>query len=173
MYDPSDLCLLERGSRGLHTAGARDAAEPADHAASTAAKAPAQSATPGEHVLLVEDDPAVRMLVVDVLRDLGYQVTQAADGREAIPLLDTMPRIDLLVTDVGLPGMNGRELAEIAREKRVGLKILFVTGYAEQAAIRGEFLGAGMDMIAKPFAIDALSAKIRQVIGGVGAATRR
>ena len=128
--------------------------------------APSQGALAGEHVLLVEDDPAVRMLVVDVLRDLGYRVTEAADGREAMPLIASMPRIDLLVTDVGLPGMNGRQVAELAREKRPGLKVLFVTGYAEQAAIRGDFLGEGMDMIAKPFAIDALSAKIRGVIGG-------
>ena len=127
---------------------------------------PPLGALAGEHVLLIEDDPAVRMLIVDVLRDLGYGVTQAVDGQEALPLIDTLPRIDLLITDVGLPGMNGREVAEIARARRPGLKILFVTGYAEQAAIRGDFLGEGMDMIAKPFPIDALSAKIREVIGG-------
>ncbi|WP_434384587.1 response regulator [Melittangium boletus] len=123
-----------------------------------------KKAQPGEHVLLVEDDPAVRMLVHDVLTDLGYGVRQAEDGRAALPLLAEMERIDLLITDVGLPGLNGRQLAEIARQKLPGLKVLFITGYAERAAVRGEFLEAGMEMLTKPFAIDVLSAKIREMI---------
>ena len=76
-----------------------------------------------------------------------------------------MARVDLLVTDVGLPGMNGRQLADEARAIRPGLKVLFVTGYAERAAVRAEFLDEGMDLIAKPFAIDTLSARIREMIG--------
>ena len=120
----------------------------------------------GERVMLVEDDPAVRMLVVDVLDDLGYHVIAAADGREAQRLLADRPRIDLLITDVGLPGLNGRQVADLARAAVPGLKVLFVTGYAEQAAIRSGFLDPGMDMIMKPFAIDALSAKIRTMIEG-------
>ena len=121
-------------------------------------------AEPGECVLLVEDDPSVRLLVCDVLNDLGYEVWQAPDGQAAIALAQTMPRIDLLISDVGLPGMNGRQLADILRGDRPDLRILFITGYAERAAIRGEFLGQGMEMIAKPFAMDVLSAKIREMI---------
>jgi PAS domain S-box-containing protein len=123
-----------------------------------------QRARQGERVLLVEDDPAVRMLVHDVLTDLGYGVRQAVDGRAALPMLQEMERIDLLITDVGLPGLNGRQLAEIAREKVPGLKVLFITGYAERAAVRGKFLDAGMEMLTKPFAIDVLSAKIREML---------
>ncbi len=120
----------------------------------------------GESVLVVEDDAAVRMLVADVLEGLGYRVIEAADGLTALPVLASDARIDLLVSDVGLPGMNGREVAEIARRYRPELKILFVTGYAEQAAVRGEFLGDGMEMITKPFPIDLLAARISALIGG-------
>ena len=120
----------------------------------------------GECVMVVEDDPAVRMLVTEVLETLGYGVIAAHDGRQAARLLDARPPIDLLVTDVGLPGMNGRQVADYARERLPGLKVLFVTGYAEQAAIRSGFLAEGMDLITKPFAIDALSAKIREMIEG-------
>ena len=117
----------------------------------------------GETVLVVEDDATVRMLVIEVLEELGYRYLQAQDGPSALALLD-IPRIDLLVTDVGLPNMNGRQLAEIARQRRPGLKVLFITGYAETAAVRGGFLAPGMEMMTKPFALDALGAKIRQLI---------
>ena len=73
-------------------------------------------------------------------------------------------RIDLMVSDVVLPHINGRKLAEIARAARPDLKVLFVTGYAENAAVRGDFLDAGMDMLTKPFALDALGAKVRTMI---------
>ena len=119
----------------------------------------------GERVLVVEDDPAVRMLIVDVLAGLGYGVLEAADGRAALPFLEGEQRIDLLVSDVGLPGLNGRQVAEIARQHRPGLKVLFVTGYAEKAAVRGDFLDEGMDMITKPFALDVLANRIRAMIG--------
>ncbi len=119
----------------------------------------------GERVLVVEDDPAVRMLIVDVLQGLGYGVLEAADGRAALPFLESERRIDLLVSDVGLPGLNGRQVAEIARQHRPGLKVLFVTGYAEKAAVRGDFLDEGMDMITKPFALDVLANRIRAMIG--------
>ena len=118
----------------------------------------------GEAVVVVEDDPAVRMLVVNVLAELGYTAHQAADARTALPLLESDLRVDLLVTDVGLPGMNGRQLAEIARQHRPGLRVLFMTGYAEQAAERQGFLEDGMDMVAKPFSIDLLATKIRSMI---------
>ena len=90
---------------------------------------------------------------------------QAADARAALPLLESDLRVDLLVTEVGLPGMNGRQLAEIARQHRPGLRVLFMTGYAEKAAERQGFLEDGMDMVAKPFSIDLLANKIRSMIG--------
>ena len=124
----------------------------------------AQSARSGEVVLLVEDDPSVRILVTEVLRDLGYETLLARDGREAADLLSSQQRIDLLITDVGLPGMNGREVAEIGRRTRPHLKVLFMTGYAEEAADRAQFLAQGMDMIVKPFDLASLAAKVRSSI---------
>ncbi|WP_321862895.1 response regulator [Pseudomonas paraveronii] len=118
----------------------------------------------GEAVVVVEDDPAVRMLVVNVLDELGYTAHQAADARTALPLLESDLRVDLLVTDVGLPGMNGRQLAEIARQHRPGLRILFMTGYAQKATERQRLLEDGMDMVSKPFSIDLLATKIRSMI---------
>ncbi len=117
-----------------------------------------------ETVLVVEDEAAVRMLVVEVLQELGYQVIEAVDGNSALPHLTGTRRIDLLVSDIGLPGINGRQLAEIARQHRPDLHVLFITGYAPNAQVRGEFLGPGMDMLAKPFSIDMLGAKVRQLI---------
>jgi len=121
-------------------------------------------ASQGERVLVVEDEPDVRLLVVDVLRDLGYVVADAADGPSALLHLQGSARIDLLVSDVGLPGMNGRELAEIARQHRPGLKVLFVTGYARNAQVRGDFLADGMDLLTKPFSIDDLALRVRGLI---------
>ncbi|WP_416423341.1 PAS domain-containing protein [Pseudomonas sp. App30] len=118
----------------------------------------------GESVMVVEDDPAVRMLVLNVLDELGYHAHPAADAKAALPLLESSLRIDLLVTDVGLPGLNGRQLAEMARQHRPGLKVLFMTGYAEKAAERHSFLAEGMDMVTKPFSIDLLANKIREMI---------
>ncbi len=124
----------------------------------------APRAQAGERVLVVEDDAAVRMLVVDVLQELGYAFVEAVDAKTALPILQAPDRIDLLISDVGLPGMNGRQLAELARQARPGLKILFITGYAENAAVRGGFLAPGMEMVTKPFALDALAAKIREML---------
>ncbi|MEN5044167.1 PAS domain-containing hybrid sensor histidine kinase/response regulator [Pseudomonas koreensis] len=124
----------------------------------------APTATCGETVVVVEDDTAVRMLVLDLLKELGYLAHEAADASAALPLLESELRVDLLVTDVGLPGMNGRQLAEIARQHRPGLKVLFMTGYAQKAAERQGFLEDGMDMVAKPFSIDVLANKIREMI---------
>jgi PAS domain S-box-containing protein len=118
----------------------------------------------GETVLVVEDEAAVRMLVVEVLQELGYQVLEAVDGNTALPHLTGDQRIDLLVSDIGLPGINGRQLAEMARQHRPELHVLFITGYAPNAEVRGEFLGPGMDMLAKPFSIDMLGSKVRQLI---------
>ncbi|KAA0955233.1 response regulator [Pseudomonas sp. ANT_H12B] len=118
----------------------------------------------GETVLIVEDDPAVRVLVSTVLSDLGYAFVEAGDADSAVPILDSAQRIDLLISDVGLPGMNGRQLAEIGRQYRPDLKVLFITGYAEHAAVRGGFLDPGMQMITKPFTFDLLTAKVREMI---------
>ena len=118
----------------------------------------------GETILVVEDDATVRMILSDVLEELGYNVLLASDARPAIPILQSDRRIDLMVSDVILPHINGRKLAEIARASRPDLKVLFVTGYAENATFRGDFLDAGMAMLTKPFALDALGAKVRAMI---------
>ncbi len=138
------------------------------HLSSPAVRAGNTYATAGESVVLVEDDPAVRMLVLNVLNELGYITHEAADAKNALPLLESDLRIDLLVTDVGLPGMNGRQLAEIARQHRPGLNVLFMTGYAEKAAERQGFLDEGMDLLAKPFTLEQLAGKIRHMIRRTG-----
>ena len=124
----------------------------------------APQAQDGETVLIVEDDPAVRVLVSSVLGELGYAFVEAADANGAVPILQSDQRIDLLISDVGLPGMNGRQLAEIGRQIRPGLRVLFITGYAEHAAVRGGFLDPGMQLITKPFTFDLLTAKVREMI---------
>jgi signal transduction histidine kinase len=124
----------------------------------------APEALDGETVLIVEDDPAVRVLVSAVLSELGYAFVEASDADGAVPILNSAQRIDLLISDVGLPGMNGRQLAEVGRQYRPGLKVLFITGYAEHAAVRGGFLDSGMQMITKPFTFDLLTAKVREMI---------
>ncbi|MDG2522120.1 PAS domain-containing protein [Caulobacter segnis] len=118
----------------------------------------------GETVLVVEDDPSVRLLVLQVLQELGYRGLEAPDADHALPLLASQDKIDLLVTDVGLPGLNGRQLAEIARESRPGLPVLFITGYALAAVDQTTFLDAGMQMITKPFDIDELGHRIGAMI---------
>ncbi len=118
-------------------------------------------------VLVVEDEPAVRMIVVDVLSDLGYAVLEAVDGRSGLQILDSGTRIDLLLTDVGLPGgMNGRQLADAARQRRPGLKVLFVTGYAESVAVGDGRMEHGMQVMTKPFAVAALAARVQGIISG-------
>jgi CheY-like chemotaxis protein len=101
-----------------------------------------------------------------MLGDLGYRVTQAADADVALAILESGEPFHLLMTDVGLPGMNGRQLAELARQLRPGLPVLFVTGYAANATVRSEFLEAGMQMIAKPFSAQILAAAVRKALEG-------
>ncbi|MFI8393594.1 response regulator [Pseudomonas sp. NPDC078863] len=120
----------------------------------------------GEHVLIVEDMATVRLFVTEVLEDAGYRCTQVADIESALERLQNDPSIDLLLTDVGLPRMSGRELADVARGWNEGLPILFMTGYAETALNRQVFLGTGMDMLVKPFQISELLDKIRRTIDG-------
>ncbi|MEO7399188.1 MAG: PAS domain S-box protein [Polaromonas sp.] len=138
---------------------------------STDAQVPVHESVPGgclqaegETILVVEDDAAVRMIVLDELNELGYTTLEAVDGPTALPILQSAQRIDLLISDVGLPGLNGRQVAEIGRQHRPGLSVLFMTGYAQSAAARSEFLAPGMEMIAKPFSMDELAAKIREML---------
>jgi len=138
---------------------------PVVHDAATekeAANAQPVSLGAGQSILVVEDDAQVRMLVTVVLEDLGYTAEVVEDADGAIPILASSKKIDLLITDVGLPGLNGRQLAEIARQSRPALPVLFMTGYAEKAQERSAFLDNGMAMIAKPFLLDAFSEAVRR-----------
>ena len=137
-----------------------------EHSAEIAPSASIQADGLGKTVLVVEDDPQVRMLILEVLRDLNYSAIEASDPEQAIAALNKRHQIDLMVSDVGLPGMNGRQLAEIARTGRPHLKVLFMTGYAADAAVRRDFLEPGMEMLTKPFGLDALTEKIREMITG-------
>ena len=132
-----------------------------------AVQAPAPRAGSGETVLVVDDEPSVRMLLTETLEELGYSVIEAADGTSGLKLLQSDIGIDLLITDVGLPGgMNGRQMADAARQSRPRLKILFITGYAENAAIGNGQLEAGMHVATKPFNLDKLASRIKGIIDG-------
>ena len=122
-----------------------------------------------EIILVVEDDETVRHVTVDSLRDLGYTVVQAASGEEAFEMLAVQPRIHLLFTDIVMPGMTGRTLADRALEKRPDLKVLYTTGYTRNAVVHNGVLDAGVAFLPKPFTIDQLAAKVRQVLDGRGA----
>ncbi len=116
-------------------------------------------------VLVVDDEPVLRMLVVDVLEELGYGAIAAEDGAEALRILSTTASVDLLVSDVGLPGgINGRQLADAAQVLRPGLKVLFITGYANMAATDAKALGPGMAVMTKPFGLEDLAARIRALV---------
>ena len=130
------------------------------------AAADLSAATASAVVLVVEDEPGVRMVIVDVLAELGYTVLEAKDGQSGLLVLESRTRIDLLVTDVGLPGgMNGRQLADAARQRRPDLKVLFVTGYAENAALGSGPLEHGMQVMTKPFAMNVFAARVQGIIG--------
>ncbi|WP_041929305.1 hybrid sensor histidine kinase/response regulator [Methylorubrum extorquens] len=119
----------------------------------------------GETVLIVDDEPTVRMLITDILEDLGYAAIEAGDSATGLKVLQSDVRIDLLVTDVGLPGgMNGRQMADAARNHRPDLKVLFITGYAENAILGNGTLPPGMAVLTKPFAMDNMAARIRSMI---------
>ncbi|MDE2320132.1 MAG: PAS domain S-box protein [Rhodospirillales bacterium] len=115
-------------------------------------------------VLVVEDEPVVRGLIVEVLEGLGYAALEAQDGPSGLDILQSRQKIDLLVTDIGLPGLNGRQIADAARLLRPKLKVLFMTGYAENAVMSVGGLEPGMEIMAKPFTMDALAAKVRGII---------
>jgi PAS domain S-box-containing protein len=115
----------------------------------------------GETVLVVEDEPIVRGVILEMLGEQGYRTLEAVDGPSGLRILRGNERIDLLVSDIGLPGLNGRQLVDQARETRPDLKVLFITGYAESAGMSDGFLPPGMEMITKPFDLDHLSQRIR------------
>jgi PAS domain S-box-containing protein len=125
----------------------------------------APRAEQGETVLIVDDEPSIRMLVAEVLEDLGYTAIEAADAASGLKVLQSDVRIDLLVTDVGLPGgMNGRQMADAGRVSRPGLKVLFITGYAENAAVGNGHLEPGMAVLTKPFVMEVLASRIKELI---------
>lgn len=123
----------------------------------------------GETVLVVDDEPAVRLLIAEVLEELGCNVLQAEHGAAALGILQLDVAVDLMISDVGLPGgMNGRQLADAARVLRPDLTVLFVTGYAENAALGDGTLEPGMHVLPKPFSLHALNAKVAELLDGPG-----
>ncbi|SNS91568.1 His Kinase A (phospho-acceptor) domain-containing protein [Noviherbaspirillum humi] len=135
---------LKPSSEGLHPARARHA------------------------VLVVDDEAPIRQMAAEMLEELGYEVLEAGDGPQALPLLQSGRRIDLLVTDIGLPnGMNGRQLAEAARGLRPGLKVLLITGYAQAGALDEGRFDADTSLLTKPFRLDAFAARIAAMLEGV------
>jgi PAS domain S-box-containing protein len=140
----------------------RGEAEAAEVAADTGI---APCAEAGETVLIVDDEPGVRMLVTEVLEDLRYTAIEASDSRAGLRVLQSDARVDLLITDVGLPGgMNGRQMADAARVSRPDLKVIFITGFAENALLNNGQIEPGMSVLTKPFAMDTLAARIRELI---------
>ena len=116
-------------------------------------------------VLVVDDEATIRHLIDEVLDDLGYTVIGAADGAAGLKVLQSGARVELLITDVGLPnGMNGRQVADAARMLRPGLKVLFITGFAENAAVGNGHMEPGMKLLTKPFTLEALSTKVAQML---------
>ncbi|MDO0789372.1 response regulator [Xanthomonas campestris pv. campestris] len=118
-----------------------------------------------QRILLVDDTDVVRMMVSEVLSDAGYHVIEAENADGALAQLRADAQIDMVVSDVGLPGMNGRDMADVARDLRPGLPILFITGYAENAATRQEFLAEGMALLPKPFSLNDLLNTVSRMLG--------
>ncbi len=119
----------------------------------------------GETVLIVDDEPSIRLLLSEVLQELGYTVVEAGDSVAGLGLLQSAARIDLLISDVGLPGgMNGRQMADAGRAHRPGLKVLFITGFAENALLDDRHLEAGMAVLTKPFSVSVLTARVKELI---------
>jgi CheY-like chemotaxis protein len=118
-------------------------------------------------VLVVDDEPTIRMLITEVLEGFGYGSIEAADGAGALRVFESGARIDLLITDVGLPGgMNGRQVADAARVQRPDLKVLFITGYAETAVVGNGQFEPGMQVLTKPFAMTELARRIKTLLSG-------
>ncbi|BCH28769.1 histidine kinase [Mesorhizobium sp. L-8-10] len=139
--------------------GDNEEAEPKDDKAEPARK-------PSETILVVEDDERVRTVTVEALRELGYRVIQAGSAAEALRKLETHPAVSLLFTDIVMPGVSGRKLADQALAAHPGLKTLFTTGFARNAVSHNGLLDHGVNFIAKPFSIEQLARKIREVLDG-------
>ncbi|MES2786097.1 MAG: ATP-binding protein [Pseudomonadota bacterium] len=138
----------------------------APEAAEDEAVATALAGGQGETVLLIEDQDSIRIVIAEVLTSAGYRVRTAGDGPSGLQLLQEQGRVDLLITDVGLPGgLNGRQVADAGRISRPGLKVLFITGYAENAAVGDGQLESGMEVLTKPFDLESLTRRVRQMIG--------
>ena len=136
-----------------------DGDEPAPEAATPA------HAAGGQTVLVIDDEPTIRMLIVDALGELGYACLEAADGASGLRLLEQSRGIDLLITDVGLPGgLNGRQVADAARALRPDLKVLFITGYAENAVLNHGHVERGMEVLTKPFAVEDLTQRVDRML---------
>ncbi len=116
-------------------------------------------------MLVIDDEPTIRHLIEEVLGDLGYAVIGAADGAAGLKVLQSSARIDLLITDVGLPGgINGRQVADAAQSLRPGLKVLFITGYAENALVGNGLMERGMQLLTKPFSMNELGRRVRDML---------
>jgi CheY-like chemotaxis protein len=122
------------------------------------------TAEPGQSILVVEDEIMVRDLIVAHLKELGYRIVTAVDGPSGLHTLQSSQRIDLLLTDIGLPGLNGRQIADAARVSRPKLPVLFMTGYADTAVVRQGGLDEGMSIITKPFDFDDLGVRVREML---------
>ncbi len=132
-------------------------------AAPDAETPPEVAAGAGERILVVDDNVDLRRLLEESLTSQGYVVTAVGDAHEAMERLDDQP-FDLLITDVGLPDLSGRQLADLVRDARPSLPVLLITGYAKEAAVRGDFVGEGMDMLAKPFALGTLTQRLQDLL---------
>jgi CheY-like chemotaxis protein len=144
-----------------------------DHAKAPAELVEAPRVEKGAAVLVVDDEPILRMLLAEGLEDLGYTAIAAGDAAAGLRVLRSNARIDLLITDMRLPGgMNGRQLAEAACERRRELKVLFITGYAENALRHQGHLDPGMQVMTKPFTLEALASRINDLLAGTGEASR-
>ncbi len=151
------VCLYLPRHHGQH--------ESAGDEAPDAERAP--RAEQGETVLVVDDEPTVRMLVTEVLEELGYTAIEASDGVAGLKVIQSDVRLDLLITDVGLPGgMSGRQLADVGRASRPDLKVLFITGFAENAVLSHGHLEIGMHVLTKPFSLVGLARRIKDLVNG-------
>ena len=118
-----------------------------------------------EIVLVVDDQDALRLLSVEALRELGYTVRHAESGAAALRVLDALPSLALLFTDIVMPDMNGRRLAEEATRRRPELKVLYTTGFTRNAVVHNGVLDPGTNFLAKPFTLEQLASKVREVLG--------
>jgi CheY-like chemotaxis protein len=139
----------------------------AGHEEDTAAAAGPVPATSGHaSILVVDDEPPVRMVAIEILEEPGYSVREAEDGPSALNIFNTRPDIDLLVNDVGLPnGMNGRQVADSVRVQRPDLPALFITGYSENAVLNHGHLDRGMQVMTKPFSGDIFARRVSELLG--------